>query len=274
METMKKGRHLGLKGLIIAVIVLIVLFATLINWITDFMWFSDLGYVSVFLTKLLTQLKIGVPVFVVVTLLAYIYLKCLKKGYTKKVDSDEVLNNKALNLITWGLAVAFGGVTTYFSASNLWFQTLQFIKSTGFNIKDPLFNIDKSFYVFKLNFIEQLNELTIVLLVTFVIIAVVYYLILISMRTPKIFETVEEDVDDEYEYEDEEDDGPDIRRQYGPDANPFSEINDIVGKFAKGFKNGRMGGGRRKKKQLDNNNIKLMVNIAEKQLIVVSVLLS
>ncbi len=70
------------------------LFVALIGWITDFMWFGELGYISVFLTKLFTQLKIGVPTFVIVTFLAYIYLKAIKRGYMKKIESEEVVDQQ------------------------------------------------------------------------------------------------------------------------------------------------------------------------------------
>ena len=80
----KKKKHVGLKVLI-GVVVIIALFLCLIGFITDFLWFKELDYVSVFFTKLLTQLKIGVPTFIIVTFLAYVYLKFLKRGYFKKV---------------------------------------------------------------------------------------------------------------------------------------------------------------------------------------------
>ncbi|MEI3516193.1 MAG: UPF0182 family protein [Clostridia bacterium] len=99
----KKKRHAGLKVLIV-IAVLVFLFLCLIGFITDFLWFKELDYVSVFLTKLLTQLKIGIPTFIVVTFLAYVYLKFLKRGYFKKVVSDEVTDHRRLNIISWSLA--------------------------------------------------------------------------------------------------------------------------------------------------------------------------
>ena len=75
-----KKKRIGLKGIIIIVLLVILLFTALIGWITDFMWFNELGYVSVFLTKLFTQLKIGIPVFIIVTFLVYVYLKFIKRG--------------------------------------------------------------------------------------------------------------------------------------------------------------------------------------------------
>ena len=77
MAKQKKKRKFGIQGVIIVILLVILLFVSLIGFITDFLWFRELDYVSVFLTKLFTQLKIGVPTFVVITFLAYIYLKFL-----------------------------------------------------------------------------------------------------------------------------------------------------------------------------------------------------
>ena len=279
--TTKKKRKLGVKGIVIIILLIILLFVALIGWITDFLWFRELTYVSVFLTKLFTQLKIGIPTFIIITFLAYIYLKFLKKGYVKRVDSDEEFDSKRLNLISWGLGGAFGVVTTYFAVTRLWFQTLQFVNSTPFDIKDPLYHIDISFYVFKLNFIEELNNIIITLIVAFAILTVVYYLILLTVRTPKIFETVEEDTQEEpevFEFDDDrytgDDDEFDFGSTLGDDNNPFSEINDMFGKFTKQFRGGK-GGFKKKpapKPQIDNQNFRLMIHIAEKQLIIVGIL--
>lgn len=284
--TEKKKKKVGAKGIIIVALAIILLFVVLINWLTDLMWFKDLGYLSVFLTKLFTQLKVGIPTFIVITFLTYVYLKFIKKGYNNKVESDEIPDNRKLNLITWGLAGVVGALSAYFAVTRLWFQTLQFTNSSDFDIKDPLYNIDISFYVFKLNFVEELNQIVIMLIVIFALLTFVYYSILMSMRTPRIFEEVEEETepeyeeaaDDDYEYEEDRYTGEGEGRGRAVDDNPFSEINDMFGKFAKQFAGGRgfAGGfGSRKKKpkkQLDNKNLMMIVHIAEKQLIIVAVL--
>lgn len=270
MDKGKGKKKLGFKGVIIAILIIILLFLTLIGFITDFLWFKELGYVSVFFTKLFTQLKIGVPVFVIVTFFAYIYLKFLKRGYFKKVVSNEETNHKRLNLISWGLAALYGAVTTYFAVTKMWFQFLQFSNSSGFDIKDPLYDKDISFYVFKLGFIESANELIILLLIAFAVLTVLYYSILLSMRTPQVFEKID----------DEPDINMDEDRYDGSSFNPgggfgdgFSNINDMFGKFAGQF-TGRTGQTRKAKpkKQFDDNNFKMLISIAEKQLIIVGVL--
>ena len=239
----KKKRGLGVRGVIIVILLIVLLFVALIGWITDFMWFREMGYVSVFLTKLFTQLKIGIPVFIIMTFLAYVYLKFLKKGDMKRVESDEETNHRRLNLISWGLAGAFGVVATYFAVTRLWFQTLQFLNSTNFNIRDPLYKNDISFYVFKLNFIEQLNAGVIMLIVTFALLTLVYYMVLLTVRTPRIYEEVEEpgepEFQEEYTYDDAEEE--EEERYTGArmdDNNPFSEINGMFDKFSKQFRSG------------------------------------
>lgn len=269
----KKKKHVGLKVLI-GVVVIIALFLCLIGFITDFLWFKELDYVSVFFTKLLTQLKIGVPTFIIVTFLAYVYLKFLKRGYFKKVVSNEVTDHRRLNLISWGLAGLYGAITTFFAVKKLWFLLLQFINSTGFDKTDPLYDMDISFYVFKLNFIEEANQLLIVLLIAFALLTVIYYSVLLSVRTPQIFDQVDDAKDDADDDEDASGSGYDGQTA-GGQFGGFDNINDMFGKFAKSFQNGGKSPFQRAakpKKQLDHSNLRLLISIAEKQLIIVGVL--
>lgn len=276
MEKEKKSRKLGVKGALIVILLVLLLFVMLIGFITDFLWFKELSYVSVFFTKLFTQLKIGVPVFVIVTFLAYIYLKFLKRGYFKKVASNEETNHGRLNLISWGLAAVYGGVTTYFAVTKMWFQFLQFANSTGFDIKDPLYDKDISFYVFKLGFIESANELLIFLLIAFAALTLIYYSVLLAMRTPQMFENVQEE-EEEAEPDEDRYDGSDFNAGSGFGQGGFSQgfgnVNDMFGKFAGQFnKKGVFNKRPKTKKQFDDDNFKMLISIAEKQLIIVGVL--
>lgn len=268
-KTKEKKRGIGLK-LIIVLVVIILLFLALIGFITDFLWFKELDYVSVFFTKLFTQLKIGIPTFIVVTFLAYVYLKFLKRGYFKRISSNEETNHRRLNLISWGLAAIYGIITTFVAVTKLWFQFLQFRNSSGFDLKDPLFNMDISFYVFRLDFIEGINELIIVLLIAFALLTIIYYTVLLSMRTPQIFEDVSEEPE-ESAYEEAYE--KDTKSSFGAG---FDNINDMFGKFTKNFTGGAGNpfGNRpkRPKKQFDNRNFRMMLAIGEKQIMIVGVL--
>lgn len=256
---MKKKRT-GVKVLIVAIVVIIALFLSLIGFFTDFLWFREQGYVSVFLTKLLTQLKIGIPVFVVITFLAYVYLKFLKKGYFQKIASSEDTDTKKLNRITWGLSIVFGILVTCVSVSGLWFEILKFAHSTGFDIADPLFKLDVSFYLFQLPFIKELAQIMISVIIAFALLTFIYYAVLLSVRTPQMFEEAES--------------------QEPPFSSPFEENNenpgfdnvtDLFGKFGEAF-TGRAKPKKKKKKQFDNDNFTQLLHIAEKQLILIGIL--
>ncbi len=260
---MKKKRT-AIKGIIIAIVVIIALFLALIGFITDFLWFRELGYVSVFLTKLFTQLKIGVPVFIVISFLAYVYLKFLKKGYFKRIESEEVTDTKRLNKITWALAAVFGLLVTFASVTNLWFEALKFAHSTGFDIADPLFKLDVSFYLFQLPFIQELATLLIGVIIAFAILTVVYYSILLSVRTPQMFDEAEEEEPFVDPFAEEEQQNPNMG---------FDNVTDLFGKFGEAFTGKKAAPKKKKaKKQFDNNNFSELIHIAEKQLIIVGVL--
>ena len=59
------------KLLIVVAIVVVVgaLFLSLVNFIANFLWFREMGYLDVFFKQLVTQLTVGVPTFVVVSVL-------------------------------------------------------------------------------------------------------------------------------------------------------------------------------------------------------------
>ena len=64
----------------------------------------------------------------------------------------------------------------------------QFANATSFGLKDPLFHLDISFYVFKLAFLTKANNIVLGIVVGMVIITLLYYGILMTVRTPDVFE--------------------------------------------------------------------------------------
>ena len=71
---MSNARRFIIGVIVLLLFMLATSFNAIINFITDYKWFGELGYQEVFLTKLMTQLKIGIPVFIILTILIYIYL--------------------------------------------------------------------------------------------------------------------------------------------------------------------------------------------------------
>lgn len=198
----------GLSFVVMVIVVILVLLIGCAGFLTNWMWFDSLGYEKVFWTKFLSQLEIGVPVFLAAMLLVRIYLKSLKKHYFIEVESHEIPDEKRLNKISWGMSVVFGLLVGLTAGASTWMDFRQFANATSFGLKDPLFHLDISFYVFKLAFLTKANNIVLGIVVGVVIITLLYYGILITVRTP-----------DTFEWEPEEPEGPETS---GENAIPFT----------------------------------------------------
>ena len=242
---------------ILVIVVILALFLGLIGFISDFMWFKEMGYTAVFFKQLVTQLTVGIPTFLVVTGMVMLYLHHLRKSYFSKIASSEATDMKKLKKTTNILAVVFGAIATFMTVVQLWFEILKFANSSDFDIKDPLFHMDVSFYLFKLEFLTQLNEILIGVIVGFVILTVIYYIILMTVRTPDVFK---EEVPPQAQAADEE--------RYTGGANPFSGGQHASGqdpftKFAEAFTGKKFEAKPvRPKKQFDDSNFKQLMQIA------------
>ncbi|MCL2035274.1 MAG: UPF0182 family protein [Oscillospiraceae bacterium] len=201
---MKKGNR-KLTLIIAIVLVIAAVFQNLIRFITDLLWFFEVGYEAVFLTKLATQLIIGIPLFLIVGALGFLYLLAIKKGYYKSVRLSVVdkAADKKSNLIALGLSLAFAGIVTYFVINVTWFDALQFINGTSFGIQDPLFHNDISFYVFRLRLIEQISGIAVGVIIGLLILTAIYYAILAIFKKPPVI--ILEDSEDGDDGEDGDD---------------------------------------------------------------------
>ena len=238
---MKSKESRKQRSAAVIILILVLAFSILmlgVNFFTDWIWFKEMGYVNVFFKQLTTELKVGIPMFLIVAVIVNIYLKRLKKGYFNKIVSDEITDMTKLNRYTNIISIVFALIASVYTVINLWFQILQFANSTDFNIKDPLFNMDVSFYIFKLDFLKQLNEMLIGLVFLTVAVTIIYYMILLVVHSPNVLKHEET-------YENPYEENP----YSGNGNNPFS----------------KMFGGRTKT-TLDDGNFKELLGIASGQL--------
>ena len=234
-EKMKKNKKKGRTGKIIMIIAVVAaLLVALTGFLTDWMWFKDLDYTSVFWKKLLTELEIGIPTFIILSLLMRFYLRTLKNGYFKQIESHEIPDARKLNVTSWVLSFIFGFLMAVHTSRETWLSFLKAINSTSFDLKDPLFNLDVSFYIFKLGWLNQINSIVILAVIGMVIVTLIYYSILLAVRTPDFFEVEEEVIEDNYspEAEAKEKAEPDV--VYVKDGHKYVPFNESeVGKMFK-----------------------------------------
>ncbi|NLP29653.1 MAG: UPF0182 family protein [Clostridiales bacterium] len=249
-------KRIGIGVIIILILILISVFGTALGFITDFLWFRELGYTSVFFKKLFTQLELGIPTFIVLTILTYIYQIALKRGYYKRVNTidNATISEKTINRIALGISAVFAILVTLATVVRLWFDVLRYANSTDFNIADPIFNLDISFYIFKLELITQINQIVIGIVVAFLIVTFIFFSILLSTRRPKIFDQGPSEF------------GEDGQRYTG-NYSGFGVFGDALNQVFRGFDPHAGGGGR-----VDKGNMKELVTIASRQFKILGVI--
>ncbi len=259
---------------IIALVILIVvgLFA-LVGVITDFLWFKELGYVSVFFTKIIAILKIGIPAFFVVLILSFLYLKVLKKNYYKKFEAKYQVegSEKTLGKITALISVIVALVASVMFAVSLWYDLLKFTNSTSFDMEDPIFSFDISFYVFELDFLTKLSGLLLIFLVMYVAMTLIYYLVLVSFKKPNMSGSTKaaEEEEEEEGYKEETFSGGDFSNSQR--SNPFENtpFGDVFGKTFAGFGGKKNTSKKSKEPASANETVKGIMSIAKAQLMII-----
>ncbi len=159
------ARGKTLTQFVIFLFILILFFASGIATLyTDYYWFSNLGFSSVFLTILWAKLSlfiVGAFVFLAIAFLNLWFAHSVK-GSAKKTS------------IKYLVTVAFALIAGSY-LSGKWATILTFINRVDFLITDPIFANDVGFYVFSLPFIQTLWSFALIVLIgTFILIAITY----------------------------------------------------------------------------------------------------
>jgi uncharacterized membrane protein (UPF0182 family) len=142
-------------------VVLVLLFGPrLIDAYVDWLWFGELGYRSVFTTKLLTRLVVFLVAAVVMGAIVFAALALAYRTRPVFVPTsgpnDPVARYRTavmtrLKLIGIGVPVVIG-VFTGFIAQTSWDRVQLFLHGGSFGVADPQFGKDLGFYAFDLPF--------------------------------------------------------------------------------------------------------------------------
>lgn len=165
----------------ILVIILVIAFAnSIVSFIINIEWYKEVGYLSVYFIKILAVIKLIIPMFALCFIIIWFYYKNIRKSIIryKKLMKVNLKRDKIERKI-FALVDTVISFTIAFSVSTAyWYKILQFENSVSFNKKDPIFNLDISFYVFKLPLIESIYGIIMSLLIVLVIITIFMYLVL------------------------------------------------------------------------------------------------
>lgn len=156
-ETIKKISKRAGYILLIPVLAIIALLFSL-GFITDYIWMDSLGFSEVFTTVLKSKMLLGMIGFLLFAVVTYVTLSWIRRSYIGHMDRHQlpgiIFKRKAIIPIMLSIAVLIGlfgsGVTQGFG----WERTLKFMHHASFGQTDPYFQLDISFYMFVLPFLE------------------------------------------------------------------------------------------------------------------------
>ena len=159
---MKKPSPLALTFIILAVIAgaLVALSGVYVDWL----WFKSVGFTNVWSTVLATKISLfivaGLVTSAIISLNIFLAYRSRPFNVSMAMESDNLERYRAT--IDPIRKLAFAGVVVvlfYFGGSSgiqLWSSWLLFKNSTDFGVKDPQFNMDISFFAFRLPFYQTL----------------------------------------------------------------------------------------------------------------------
>src|SRR3989344_4035864 len=172
-----------LKYIVYAVtLVLVFILPKLIGFFTDWLWFGEVGYTQVFTTRLVTQLLIGASVAIFAFFFIYVNLQIAVRGTKDKAIKGTLFEKislpPTLGIYFKNLILPVSLLVSFFigqAASTQWMKVLAFLNPTTFNLKDPIFGQDISFYFFYLPFFNALHAFAWgVVLIGFVLTTIYY----------------------------------------------------------------------------------------------------
>jgi uncharacterized protein len=172
-----KAQARQMKGMVvfIAALVLFVVLLRIIGLITDWFWFQEVGYETIFSVTLLAKIKTGALFGVGFFLILYVNLLIAMRLSKKPLFGDPAggfaLPFREMEPAALKILILMGSLLIgLFAAANgadQWENLLLFLNPSPFGVTDPLFEKDIGFYVFQFPFLLHLfGWLKFVLIVT------------------------------------------------------------------------------------------------------------
>ena len=177
------GSYIRWKLLLGAILVLFFFSWQIASVIADWLWYREVGYLTVFSRRLTAQ--IGAAAFSAISFFcifsANLFLALRLSGKSDELLRGKMLqmplaamDDKKLNRFTLFISLFLSAFAWLYGLSQ-WENLLLFFNGAPFHLSDPLFNRDISFYVFQLPFLLQIYGWSFaVLLLTFLITALLY----------------------------------------------------------------------------------------------------
>jgi hypothetical protein len=195
---MLKLRTRIIIALVLFFLLLLPLFTNGVDLLVDWLWFGQEGFRIIYRTILLTQIQLSGLVglgFMLVTGLNLLIAHMLARRQGFRVDGEVIEFSaldrfgKALTWIIWAAVLLIAYVVGQWGMSH-WLEYLMAQHPQTLGQRDPLFNIDLGFYLFRLPLNWFLYHLALIAVIVCLLSAVFLYLVQggvwVTPRGPKV----------------------------------------------------------------------------------------
>src|ERR1017187_2863616 len=132
---------------------------------TDWLWFKEVGFESVFLRTINAQLAVFGIAFVISFLFLFFNWRLARRALTLPEvvfgggpnGRPVVVQTRTVSRLTLPIALIFALVIGYVASSD-WLTWMTYFKALPFGVVDPLFGRDVSFYVFRLPIYDTVRQ--------------------------------------------------------------------------------------------------------------------
>jgi len=150
----------------VLIIVAVISVAFFVQIYTDYMWFLSLGFGNYFIKLIIYRLEIfGLFLSITTAILVL-------NRFAMYLASKEFLGEPFRIPLSIFVLIS---ITISYGFSTKWLDFVFFTHGQKFNLSDPIFNLDVSFYVFRLPFIKDVLALILVSVIISIIISIFYY---------------------------------------------------------------------------------------------------
>ncbi|HLR02225.1 MAG TPA: UPF0182 family protein [Virgibacillus sp.] len=149
-------KRIGYVVLFILLVILLVLFS--FQYLTEYVWMGSLGFSGVFTTVLWSKVILAVIGFLLFAIITFATAYWIRRSYLSHFAPVQlpkmILNKKQMMWVMVGISVLIGLFGSSIVQGLGWERMLKFIHHANFDISDPYFNLDVSFYIFILPFMK------------------------------------------------------------------------------------------------------------------------
>ena len=182
-----------LAAVVIAIAFVVAIVFGLSKFITDCMWYAQLGFESVIWIQLAAKVGVWVLYAVLMSAFGYLSASLAIKARPSNADGSYIrVRGNIIDLkhgISSKVALHVAGIISLIVGAifgsrfyNHWVQILLMFNAQSFGIKDPQFGIDNGFYVFVLPGLRLFISAFVLLLVISLIFSVVTHVLMGSIR--------------------------------------------------------------------------------------------